>query len=525
MPFYLGVYSAISGAQVLCTLTSQFLLKRLSVGAGLGRGGRGGLVRCICAALACPHLVSTSAPQIVASDSLHGNMLRRLLRAPMSFFNTTPMGRIVNRRAHAAWWLWWLPGSGAVARSREPPNMNPPTASTDAAPQADQGHLRGGSQPGRLCCLLLARAAAARVHGGHGDLRLALPCSNRGGLRSLSRTGHPAKQARTTSPLCSRRPQVVLVGALNPYTLWSLTPILLFFYFLYAYFQSTVREVKRLDAITRSPIYTGVGEAINGIASIRREAEGGGGGGRARGGGHRASVLGQPRCLNTPCPPCQHPGACPLPSPHACRAYGAEARLLQRNAEMLDSNVGLSLVNQSANRCERLCMRRGQRGGYPSQRAALPPTPEHTPRWLSVRLESLGALAAFGAAVLAVEQRGAAAVLGNILSSALQLTQLVSMTVRAASLAENSFNSGARRAQATWCQDAARHLRRPWQCRLIRPFDSPTCSTPCTPPPPPPYTHTRSGAGGGVLSHPPGGGAGGAGLCAAGVAPAWSPPV
>ena len=69
------------------------------------------------------------------------------------------------------------------------------------------------------------------------------------------------------------------MGALNPYTLWSLTPILLFFYFLYAYFQSTVREVKRLDAITRSPIYTGVGEAINGIASIRREAEGGGGGG------------------------------------------------------------------------------------------------------------------------------------------------------------------------------------------------------------------------------------------------------
>lgn len=63
-------------------------------------------------------------------------------------------------------------------------------------------------------------------------------------------------------------------------------------------------------------------------------------------------------------------------------------------------------------------------------------------RWLSIRLEGLGACAAFAAAALAVEQRGAAALVGNILSSALQLTPLVAMTVRAASLAELSFNAG-----------------------------------------------------------------------------------
>ena len=51
-------------------------------------------------------------------------------------------------------------------------------------------------------------------------------------------------------------------------------------------------------------------------------------------------------------------------------------------------------------------------------------------RWLSVRLETLGALAAFAAAVLAVEQRGNASTFGLVLSYALQLTMLTSMTVR-----------------------------------------------------------------------------------------------
>ena len=62
-------------------------------------------------------------------------------------------------------------------------------------------------------------------------------------------------------------------------------------------------------------------------------------------------------------------------------------------------------------------------------------------RWLSVRLEGLGSLAAFAAAVLAVEQQGSASLVGLTLSYALQITQLTSMTVRLASLAENSFNA------------------------------------------------------------------------------------
>ncbi len=51
-------------------------------------------------------------------------------------------------------------------------------------------------------------------------------------------------------------------------------------------------------------------------------------------------------------------------------------------------------------------------------------------RWLSVRLESLGAVAALAAAVLTVEQRGAASTFGLVLSYALSITMLTSMTVR-----------------------------------------------------------------------------------------------
>ena len=50
-----------------------------------------------------------------------------------------------------------------------------------------------------------------------------------------------------------------------------------------------------------------------------------------------------------------------------------------------------------------------------------------------MRLETLGALAAFATAVLAVEQQGTASSMGLTLSYALQITQLTSMTVRSLS--------------------------------------------------------------------------------------------
>ena len=76
-------------------------------------------------------------------------------------------------------------------------------------------------------------------------------------------------------------------------------------------------------------------------------------------------------------------------------------------------------------------------------------------RWLSVRLEALGALAAFSAAVLAIESRGAASQMGLTLSYALQITSLTSMTVRLASVAENAFNAVERIAEYSRLKEEA----------------------------------------------------------------------
>jgi len=72
-----------------------------------------------------------------------------------------------------------------------------------------------------------------------------------------------------------------------------------------------------------------------------------------------------------------------------------------------------------------------------------------------VRLETLGAVAAFSAAVLAIEARGAASQMGLTLSYALQITSLTSMTVRLASVAENAFNAVERMAEYSKLQEEA----------------------------------------------------------------------
>lgn len=66
--------------------------------------------------------------------------------------------------------------------------------------------------------------------------------------------------------------------------------------------QASVREVKRLDSISRSPVYSSIGEALAGLPTIR--------------------------------------------------AFRCEQRLSLRNADLVDASVIMSLVNMSMNRCE-----------------------------------------------------------------------------------------------------------------------------------------------------------------------------
>ncbi|CAI7913506.1 unnamed protein product, partial [Closterium sp. NIES-54] len=91
-----------------------------------------------------------------------------------------------------------------------------------------------------------------------------------------------------------------LIGVLNTVALWAIVPLLLLFYIVYLYFQSTAREVKRWDSVTRSPVYSQFAEALNGLATIR--------------------------------------------------AYRAAARMAGMNGRAVDCNTRFTLVSMSANR-------------------------------------------------------------------------------------------------------------------------------------------------------------------------------
>ncbi|KVI00797.1 AAA+ ATPase domain-containing protein [Cynara cardunculus var. scolymus] len=92
----------------------------------------------------------------------------------------------------------------------------------------------------------------------------------------------------------------VLIGIVSIISLWAIMPLLLLFYTAYLYYQSTSREVKRLDSITRSPVYAQFGEALNGLSSIR--------------------------------------------------AYKAYDRMATINGKSLDNNIRFTLINFSSNR-------------------------------------------------------------------------------------------------------------------------------------------------------------------------------
>ncbi|KAG2427456.1 hypothetical protein HXX76_012392 [Chlamydomonas incerta] len=245
--WYLGVYGAISAVQLAVQAVNTLDVSRLGLG---------------------------------AAKKLHTRLLVSLLGAPMAFFHSTPLGRIVNR-------------------------LTKDTSDIDRnlAPMA-------------------------------------------------------AMAARSALSLVST---LALVGAVAPFALPALVVILAAFYWLYQYFQASVRQVKRLDAVARSPVMSSLTEALTGTSTYI--------------------------------------------------AYGAQARATARHRALLDGVSCMSLVSQSLN------------------------------RWLSVRLEILGAAAALAAGCVAVEQRAGPGAAGLVMSYAMQVTAAVSITVRTASMAETMLNA------------------------------------------------------------------------------------
>ncbi|KAH7568510.1 hypothetical protein JRO89_XS06G0008700 [Xanthoceras sorbifolium] len=184
--YYNLIYLLLSFGQVMVTLTNSFWL-----------------------------IISS----LYAARRLHDAMLQSILRAPMVFFQTNPLGRIINRFAK------------------------------------DLGDID--------------RNVAIFVNMFLGQV----------------------------SQLLST---FVLIGIVSTMSLWAIMPLLVLFYAAYLYYQSTAREVKRLDSITRSPVYAQFGEALNGLATIR--------------------------------------------------AYKAYDRMADINGKSMDNNIRYTLVNMSANR-------------------------------------------------------------------------------------------------------------------------------------------------------------------------------
>ncbi|CAA0823749.1 ABC transporter C family member 2 [Striga hermonthica] len=184
--FYNLVYSSLSFGQVLVTLINSFWL------------------------------ITSS---LYAARRLHNGMLNSILRAPMVFFHTNPLGRIINRFAK------------------------------------DLGDIDRNVAP-------FANMFLNQV-----------------------------------SQLIST---FVLIGIVSTMSLWAIMPLLVLFYGAYLYYQSTAREVKRLDSITRSPVYAQFGEALNGLTTIR--------------------------------------------------AYKAYDRMASINGKSMDNNIRFTLVNMSGNR-------------------------------------------------------------------------------------------------------------------------------------------------------------------------------
>ncbi|XP_028090849.1 ABC transporter C family member 2-like isoform X7 [Camellia sinensis] len=184
--FFILIYALLSFSQVIVTLTNSFWL------------------------------ITSS---LKAARKLHDTMLQSVLRAPMLFFHTNPIGRVINRFARDV-----------------------------------------------------------------GDI-------DRNVASSMNMFLSQVWQLLST---------FVLIGIVSTISLWAIMPLLILFYAAYLYYQSTSREVKRLDSITRSPVYAQFGEALNGLSTIR--------------------------------------------------AYKAYDRMANINGKSMDKNIRFTLVNISSNR-------------------------------------------------------------------------------------------------------------------------------------------------------------------------------
>ncbi|RHZ60075.1 hypothetical protein Glove_359g25 [Diversispora epigaea] len=211
---------------------------------------------------------------IRAARTLHEKMFNSIVRSPMSFFDTTPMGRILNRFSKDQYTI------------------------DEVLPRTFSGYFR---------TLFIVMATA------------------------------------------------IVISYSTPSFTFLIIPMILIYSYIQSYYLATSRELKRLDSLTRSPIYAHFQETLGGVITIR--------------------------------------------------AYGQSERFCRENEIRLDEN---------------------QKSYYPSISCN---------RWLAVRLEFLGSLIIFGAAILSVftvltTHYVDEGLVGLSVSYALSVTQALNWAVR-----------------------------------------------------------------------------------------------
>ncbi|XP_051883066.1 canalicular multispecific organic anion transporter 1 [Pristis pectinata] len=235
---------------------------------------------------------------ITASRDLHSCLLRNILHLPMSFFDTTPTGRIVNRFAKDIYTI------------------------DEVIPMSFRSWLS---------CFF--------------------------GVFST----------------------VLVICLATPYFVIVIVPLALLYYFVQRFYIVTSRQLRRLDSVTRSPIYSHFGETVTGLALIR--------------------------------------------------AYGHQARFLDHNEKILDGNLKCVFSWIVSN------------------------------RWLAIRLEFVGNLVVFFAALFAVLSRDSlnSGLVGLSISYALNVTQALNWLVRQTSDLETNIVSVERVAEYSQLENEA-----PW---------------------------------------------------------------
>ncbi|XP_053694450.1 multidrug resistance-associated protein 1-like [Sabethes cyaneus] len=244
---YLGVYGGLGGIQSLALLVASITL-----------------------ALGC----------LKAANTMHNNLLESTLRMPMSFFDTTPQGRIMNRFSKDV----------DVADNTLPNSI-------------------------RMWLLMFFNVIGV----------------------------------------------FIMIGISTPIFLATVPVFLVIYYIIQKLYIATSRQLKRLESVTRSPIYSHFGESITGQSTIR--------------------------------------------------AYGQQQRFTKESEQRVDYNQLMSYPSIIAN------------------------------RWLAIRLEIVGAVVVFLAALFAMLSRETigAAMVGLSITYALNISTVLSFLVRMTSEVETNI--------------------------------------------------------------------------------------